>query len=80
MSSAQWRAHPGPGTFANGSAGALFVFPNGEWLGKPVGVLHAVSAGNATSALLQLSDPHYMPATRTLTFKARPPAPSAQEA
>ncbi|KAK9821968.1 hypothetical protein WJX81_006985 [Elliptochloris bilobata] len=61
----------GMDAFANSSAGALFVLPSGEWLGKPVGVLHAAAGGNATSALLQLSAPHYMPATRTLTFQSR---------
>jgi len=48
------------------------VHDDGQKLGRPVVVLHASAAGNATSVLLLLSSPRYVKETRTLTFKACP--------
>ena len=53
--------------------GGKFVSPAGSWLSNPVAVLKATDdAGNLTSALLMLADPHFNATRRTLKFKVRP--------
>ncbi len=43
----------------------MFVSRNGRWLSDPVAVLRA----NGTSALLQLANPVYDSAAKTVTFQ-----------
>ena len=51
--------------FTNTTAGSEFVSRNGRWLSDPVVLLRA----NSSSALLQLANPVYDAAAKTVTFK-----------
>ncbi len=51
--------------FTNTSSGSEFVSRNGRWLSDPAVVLRAKGA----SALLQLADPVYDAAAKTVTFQ-----------
>lgn len=51
--------------FTNTTSGSEFVSRNGRWLSDPVVVLRA----NSSSALLQLANPVYDAAAKTVTFQ-----------
>ncbi|KAK9821957.1 hypothetical protein WJX81_003443 [Elliptochloris bilobata] len=57
--------------FANSSTGSPLLSPSGQWLGSPVAVLRATQGGNATAALLLLSEPRYDHVKRALTFHTK---------